>query len=137
MAFHPWRSLRALPHIDLMWQDSDTEMGHFDFECQQVVITAGMTQAERRCTLTHELIHAERGPCPPGDSTREELAVHREAARRLIDIRKLGEALAWASDQEQAAEELWVDVPTLQTRLDALHPAERAYLRQHLPHLGD
>lgn len=137
MPFHPWRSLRALPHIDLMWQDSDTEMGHFDFACQRVVMTKGMTQAERRCTITHELIHAERGPCRPGGEAREELIVDREAARRLIDIRKLGETLAWADCHEDAAEELWVDVPTLRTRMAALHPAERAYLKQRLAHLGD
>lgn len=135
MSFHPWRTLRHLAHLDLQWQDSDAEMGHFDFECQRVVITRGMTQAERRCTLTHELIHHERGPCLPGDESREEQAVDREAARRLIDIRKLGETLAWASDHEEAAEELWVDVPTLLARLSSLHPAERAYLKQRLAHL--
>ncbi|MFI5426108.1 hypothetical protein [Aeromicrobium sp. UC242_57] len=96
-----------------------------------------MTQAERRSTLTHELIHHERGPCSPGSEDREELIVDREAARRLIDIRKLGETLAWAGSHEEAADELWVDVPTLMTRLAALHPAERAYLKQRLAHLGD
>lgn len=135
MSFHPWRALRDLPHLTLEWQDSDDEMGHSDFECDLVVITEGMTQAERRCTVAHELIHHERGPCAPGEEEREEVIVHREAARRLIDIRKLGESLAWASDLEEAAEELWVDVATLKIRLSALHPAERAYLKRRLAHL--
>jgi hypothetical protein len=54
------------------------------------------------------------------------------ACRRLIGIRDLGEALAWAHDVDEAADELWVDVDTLRARLDHLHPAERAYLRRRL-----
>lgn len=133
--WHPWRHLRSLSSVELAWQDSDDELGCFDFECDKVTITTGMTQAERRCTLTHELIHRERGPFDPRDREREEAIVDREAARRLIDIRKLGETLAWAHDHDEAAEELWVDKPTLRARLRWLHPAERAYLKQRLAHL--
>jgi len=68
---------------------------------------------------------------------REEIAVEREAARRLIDIRKLGEAMAWSSDPVTVAEELWVDELMLKARLEGLHPAERAYLRDRLAHLRD
>lgn len=137
MVFHPWRGLRNLSEVALRWQDRDDEMGHVDYSPPCVTITIGMTQAERRCTLTHELVHLERGQCPPGDEDREELIVEREAARRLIDIRKLGETLAWAPHEEDAAEELWVDVPTLQARLAGLHPSERHYLRDRLSHLRD
>ncbi len=84
-------------------------------------------QAERRCTAAHEAIHAERG------DTSCYSAVHREAARRLIDVRRLGEALAfYEGDLVQVAEELWVDLDTLRTRLDHLHPAERGYLQRRL-----
>lgn len=137
MQWHPWRRLRDLTHVGLAWQDVDDEMGHVDWLPPCVTITVGMTQAERRCTLTHELVHLERGPCPPGDEEREEKIVEREAARLLIDIRKLGESLAWASCPEEAADELWVDVPTLRARLAGLHPSERHYLRERLSHLRD
>lgn len=84
-------------------------------------------QAERRCTATHELIHAERGDttCDP--------SVHQEAARRLIDIKALGEALAfYDGDLHQVADELWVDHETLAVRLNHLHPSERGYLRRRM-----
>lgn len=50
----------------------------------------------------------------------------------LITIRALGDALAWARTRDEAAEELWVDVATLEARLRSLHPAERAYLNRRL-----
>lgn len=137
MQWHPWRRLRDLAHVALEWQDTDAEMGHVTWLPPCVTITTGMTQAERRCTLTHELVHLERGPCAPGQEEREEEIVEREAARRLIDIRKLGETLAWAPHEDDAADELWVDVPTLRARLRGLHPAERHFLRERLSHLGD
>lgn len=63
----------------------------------------------------------------------EELRVRRLAARMLLpDIRKIGEALAWAHTYTEAAEELWVDLDTLLDRLDSLHPAELHYLRRRL-----
>lgn len=134
MTFHPWHRLRELAHVRLEWVDDDEAMGHTDFTC--IRLTLGMTQAERRCTLTHELVHIERGPCEPGDEVREEEIVERLAARLLIDMRKLAETLAWAPDTDSAAAELWVDIPTLQARLRGLHPSERAYLRKRLDHLG-
>lgn len=54
------------------------------------------------------------------------------AARRLIGLRQLGEALAWSSDLDEVAEELWVDVATVEARLAHLHPSERHYLRRRL-----
>jgi gp43 len=51
---------------------------------------------EERCTLTHKLVHAEHGPFPRWLTAREEAAVNAEAARRLILLDALGEALAWS-----------------------------------------
>lgn len=56
-----------------------------------------------------------------------------EAARWLLpDIVVVGDALAWATSLDEAADELWVDRRTLQARLDHLHPSERHYLRRRL-----
>ena len=55
-----------------------------------------LTQAERRCTLTHELVHRERGPVPrdPAAAAAEERAVDEIAARRLITLGSLVDGLA-------------------------------------------
>lgn len=135
--FHPWRWLRDLSHITLRWHDGGPA-GLTRFAAGEVSLRRGMTQAERRSTICHELVHVERGPAVRGYAGREELEVSKEAARRLLpDIRWVGEALAWSLDLDEAAEELWVDRGTLRVRLEHLHPAERAYLRRRLAHDGE
>ena len=88
----------------------------------------------RRCTLTHELIHLERGPVPtdPIGRAREELLVDIEAARRLITLDELVEALRWTREPNELADQLWVDQPTLRTRMSHLDPVEIAELEHHL-----
>lgn len=137
--WHPWRRLRELDDIEVIWRDRlrDGDVGHCLHAHRVILMSRRQTQAERRCTITHELVHLERGPVAEHRREHEEVLVERESARLLIDIRKLGEALAWTSDLDQVAEELWVDVPMLQARLDGLHPAERGYLRERLAHLTD
>lgn len=56
-----------------------------------------LAQAERRCTLTHELVHRERGPVPtdPAAAAREEQIVDEITARRLITLSQLAEGLRW------------------------------------------
>lgn len=135
--WHPWRHLREYAAIELHWADMDHQMGVIEFAGPTITLTTGMTQAERRSTLTHELVHYERGPCHPDHTTREEAAVDREAAKRLIGIRELGEALAWSTDATEIAEELWVDVATIKARMTYLHPAERAYLKRRLEEGSD
>lgn len=132
--YHPWRHLRELTHVTLHWRERlpNGDFGCTHFRSQIIEMARCQTQAERRCTIAHELVHLERGPVASCHVDAEERAVEREAARRLIEIRELGEALAWSTDMATVAEELWVDEPMLQARLDSLHPAERAYLRQRL-----
>lgn len=91
-----------------------------------------LLQAERRSALAHELEHVHRGPFPRHARAKEEAAVNAAAARKLVDLHALGEALAWARHESEAAEELWVDVPTLRARLAHLYPAELRYLRGRL-----
>lgn len=130
---HPWRRLRALAHVTLKWHDHAPD-GVTDFEAGVVSLRRGMDQARRRSTLMHELLHVERGPVPMGLAAREELRVWKEAARLLLpDVEAIGDALAWAhGDLAAAADELWVDVPTLRMRLKYLHPVERGWLRKRL-----
>jgi len=48
----------------------------------------------------------------------------------------LGEALAWSLDAYIVADELDVDLPTLNSRLASLRPTERAYLIERTEHHG-
>lgn len=134
---HPWRRLRELAHIRLLWHD-DGPAGVTDFEESTISLRRGLNQAERRSTVMHECLHVERGPVPLGLADREELRVEKEAARLLLpDIKVVGEALAWARDLAEAADELWVDEQLLRVRLQHLHPAERGWLKARLEESDD
>lgn len=133
--YHPWRRFRGLA----AWTLQQTVLpsgvhGLTDWLTGTVSIELGLTQAERRCTLAHELVHIERGPVPrdPWLAAREESQVEREAARRLVGVYELGEALAWSWCPQEVADELWVDTATLRARLNTLTADERAYLNARL-----
>lgn len=129
--YHPWRALRALTHVEVFWMElTGRRMGATDGR-EVIVLAPDLTQAERRCTLTHELIHIESGHtggCTPWD----EAATAQQAARRLIPVEALAEALVWSTNRAVLAEELWVDQATLANRLEHLHPSEVHYIRQRL-----
>lgn len=109
-------------------------MGETCWPASTVTIDPTYPPPAQRCTLAHELIHVERGPVldEPVLTAREELAVEKETARRLIDVRDLGEAMAESDQLGHVAELLHVDPDTLTVRLTHLHPAERAYLKRRL-----
>lgn len=101
-----------------------------------IALRAGTSAAQRRCTLAHELVHLERGvtDCGPW-AAREELAVHDEAARRLIRLDDLAAAVRAAGPVSAAAvlaQALEVDTQTLTLRVERLTPRERAMLRSRL-----
>lgn len=107
--------------------------GFYDKASHTIWIDDRLTPRQYRCTEAHELIHAERGDVDPGEPVaraKQETLVHREAARRLIPIDQLGDAIAWTEEANELAECLNVDLVTLQARLDALTQAEVSYLHQ-------
>lgn len=92
-----------------------------------VILDRTLSQRERRCSLAHELVHVERGDeCR--QAPRVEVEVHLVAARRLIPIEALVEGMRWTRDLHVLADELWVDAPTLECRLEHLSDCERAVL---------
>ena len=95
---------------------------------RNIYIVDGLTTAERRCVLTHELIHLERGEYAH-QSKRIECAIEQEAARRLIPHENLLEA-DWTQPLASIAESLWVDETTLRARLHTLHPEQIRRLGQ-------
>lgn len=134
MHHHPWRAFRELVDWTLLWAPLPTgTWGVTDFEAKTVTLKDDLNQVERRCTIAHETQHVLRGSVSAAMEAREEEQVDRNAARLLLpDVHVVGEALAWAHSLDEAADELWVDVPTLEARLRSLHPSERAYLKRRL-----
>lgn len=131
--YHPWRHLRSLSDWTLVWTALPGGLlGNCHWATKTITIRPGLLQAQRRSVLAHELVHVERGPFSKSVAAREELAVAKQAARRLISIRDLGEAMAWSTDLHEIADELWVDTTTVRTRLQYLHPGERGYLERRL-----
>lgn len=128
---HPWRALRHLSDWTLLWRDlGDDCLGETDHDARTVTLTTGMTQAQRRSTIAHEVAHVERGPVPRWLEPREESHVDALAARRLISWPALLDACRWALTLEELAEELWVDEATAECRLRHLHPSEKAKLME-------
>lgn len=134
---HPWHEFGSLTEWTLHQTDlPDGTLGLTCHHTKTVTLDRSLLQVERRCTIAHEVRHILRGPVPadPVLAAREELAVEQATARLLIDVHRLGEALAWSEDLHEVADELWVDPALLRVRLDHLHPAERAYLHRRLDH---
>lgn len=133
--FHPWRALRALPTVDVTWPLLRVAYGRTD-GLSVIEIDRRLGQTERRCTLTHELVHIERGhTCaqPPV----VEHAVCVETARRLIPLLALTTALAYSTDLDFAAWDLWVTRDVLDDRLDGLTGDERAVVMAATAHHRD
>lgn len=132
---NPWRRLRELVGWTLRRHDPavDSRMGVTRFAAREISLRADLNWEERRCTILHECLHAERGPVTNSLVAREELRVRRETALLLLpDVLAIGEAFAWAHTVSEAAEELRVDVGVLLDRVGVLTPAERAYLTERL-----
>ena len=134
MAHDPWGEVPAGWSVDLV---AMPVRGMCRWNRRTILLDIGLSRVEERCTLTHEIVHAERGPFPRWATACEEAAVNAEAARRLIPLDALGEALAWSLHPAVAAEELDVDPPTLEALLRDLAAAEVEALRHRLEHHFD
>ncbi|MGC5249552.1 hypothetical protein ACPXB3_21815 [Gordonia sp. DT219] len=135
--YHPWREARRRLHltIDLV-ELPDDHRGCINGN--RITIGVDDPQAQRRCTLTHELVHDERRVFPRDRvlRAREELTVERIAARRLIQLDELVDVLCWTRRTEEVAEELWVDVPMLVALAQSLTDRERDWIDGQLRERG-
>lgn len=128
---HPWRRLAEALDVTLRWHD-DGPMGRCRHSTREVSLRRGMTQAERRATLLHELEHLNEGPAVRGFERDDEMQTRERAARWLIPLKDLADALVWANDDLEVADVLWVDIHTVQTRLTTLTVEETAELNRRL-----
>ena len=125
MVYNPWRALRHLgERVHLIWEPLEPGiLAETDGE-GVIWMDPDQYQVQRRCTLAHELAHIELGHTAGCTGPDERAATHL-AARWLIDMDRLLDAISWTEELEEAAEVLWVDMPTLEARLLGLTSAER------------
>lgn len=133
MTVNPWRRFRG-HHEFTLGEHVGGPPGNTNFTTREVTLRRGLDQSGRRSTIMHECFHVERGPVPMGLARKEEIAVRKLAARELLPcIVHVGDALVWAQGHvEPAADELWVDLPTLTDRLRFCTTGEREYLLRRL-----
>lgn len=129
--YDPWTHLATdWPHIHVDPR-ADLPPGMYGAWTPGVLhLSRRLTQAGRRCTLAHEIVHLERGPAPtrPDLHAAEEAAVDLIAARRLIHLDTLADAIRWSQHLDEIAEHCWVDRHTLRVRLATLTADEQAAL---------
>ncbi|MFC9768957.1 hypothetical protein [Rhodococcus jostii] len=134
--YNPWRQLRDLyPHITVTTHQPLPARLQGALAGSGIYIDRQLGQGGRRETLTHELVHRERGTvCTPDQYTREERIVDEIAARRLITLEQLVDALLWTNSQAgaEAADEVWCNAHMLNVRLTSLSDDERETVTKEL-----
>lgn len=131
--WHPWRTLRdQYPELRVITTRQLPSGIHGLLAGTTIWICATLTQRQRRCALTHEIIHYARSIFPVDAA--EELIVEKITAIQLIPFSELLAALRWDRhpDPEQMAEDLWVTIDVLATRINNLDPIEIAELEYEL-----
>ena len=124
---HPWRDLRSREHLTVYHEPLPPGLRGATDGATSIWLERRLLQVERRCTLTHELVHVDLGHDCAQDE-KSEAKVRRITAKRLIDWDDLVDAFRWAHDQYEAADELWVTPEVFADRLRHLTPIERALL---------
>lgn len=130
--WHPWRQLRRLPQIDLCWADLPEGIRGCVRD-DTIYLDRRLRQDERRCTLTHELVHHALGHAD-GCRHADEALVRQITARLLIPLDDLIRAATWTTSVGELADDLWVSPDVVMTRLEHLHPAEIGALRAATAH---
>jgi hypothetical protein len=136
LTFDPYSLLAGMPHLTLeVTRLPDDEMGRWIPSRQTIVLDDRLDQAERRCTLVHEMVHHISGDIlglTPELVVMQERMCRERTARLLITITALADAMLWSEHAAEIADQLWVDEPTLWDRLEHLTPEEHAFLSERL-----
>jgi hypothetical protein len=121
--WNPWRALRERRHLTLEWAEMDTPgMIVGDADQRTVWLDYRLPRRERNAVLAHELVHDERNLLYRPDTPRalidkEEVAVRREVARRLVPGEVLDEIAASGESLTAAEIADRLDVPEHVVRL--------------------
>lgn len=129
--FDPWDALNSLTGWVLRSAPTPRR-GLCDHSTRTITIDPALSRGQQRAVLTHELVHAIRGPVPRWLRNREEAIVREISARTLIDLPPLIDAVAWSTHVVVIADELDVDTDTVHTRAVTLDAQERAAIAARL-----
>lgn len=134
--YSPWAELSTLSDLTLEWRHLTGRVGEYLHRERKIHLDPRAPRRQLRSVLCHELRHAEAGDrlthCGRVN-LRQEQAADQKAARLMIDVRDLGDAMVLHANHLSAiAVELRVSDALLRVRRDHLHPSEKSYLRQRL-----
>lgn len=94
-----------------------------------ILIDHDMPAADQRSHLAHEIAHLDLAHSDPICEGKEERSADLLAARRLLAIDDLADALCWALCDEEVADVLNVTADVVTVRIQNLTPDEKAYIR--------
>lgn len=132
--YSPWSELSQL-NLELTWRPLPARrLGEYHRDSGLIVLDPAMPRRQARSVLCHELRHHEFGDVGTAcvaDNRKQEVRADKQAARLLIDIRDLAEAIVTHDHHQGAvAVDLRVSAVMLATRLRHLHPSEVHFLRR-------
>lgn len=135
--YDPWRDLAGRPHLTFAIARLPTGHGWYLEDVPGIVLDDRLSRVERRCVMAHELAHVDlghhdqaagNGPGTSRIARRREREADELAAHRLLDLRRLADALAWALCPEEVADELDVTVDVVRRRIRNLTPEDKAFI---------
>jgi Zn-dependent peptidase ImmA (M78 family) len=135
--YNPWAHVQDMADVLVAVDHLEHADAYWEPDERVILLDRRLTQRQRRSRLAHELAHMEAGDecCEHGPdghrlAMRQERRANDTAARRLITIGALAEALLWACDVDELAEDLHVDEDTVRARIDGLTEDELEYIRR-------
>lgn len=139
MTYSPWRHVRQMPGVVVAMDDLEHAQAYWEPDHQVILLDRRLNQAERRSCLAHELQHIEAGDtcCDVGpdgarQSRRQETRADGGAARQLITLDALADALLWCLGPDEVAEHLHVDERTVRARIRGLTDDEKTYIESRI-----
>jgi hypothetical protein len=139
VTYDPWKTLLDQPDITMAVTRLPAGQAWWLPDERGIVLDDRLTQAQRRSALEHELQHAAAGDtcCDVGPdggrlSRRQEQRTDDRAARRLITVSELADALVWCLGYDELAEHLHVDERTVRSRIRALTDEEKSYIERRI-----
>ncbi|MDO5619308.1 ImmA/IrrE family metallo-endopeptidase [Kocuria sp.] len=124
--FDPWQVIHQSPHLSVCTTRLHGIQGATDGRCR-IWLDDRLTAVERRCVLTHELVHVEMGHRGHQPECVEWL-VRERTARLLVPWEALLARRGWEGSLWHLAEDIGVTEVVLRDRLQAASAGERARL---------
>jgi Zn-dependent peptidase ImmA (M78 family) len=135
-AYDPFRELeQRLPDVFLCTLRLPKGRAWWLAEDETIVLDDRLDETGRRCGLAHEIEHALAGDTPilhVWFRKKQESRADQRAARKLIRIDDLIDALRETRDEQRLAELLRVDVHVLRLRLDRITDHEQHRVERSL-----